>query len=109
LKAIRRSPSCAPSERLGIEMTKDEARELAVRYVKSRESEAGCDLVLLDNKTIERSFGWVFFYDSKEHAETGDFRYALAGNAPVVVTCADGAVHETGTALPLERYLERFG
>jgi hypothetical protein len=89
-------------------MTKDEARSLALSYVKSRESEAGCDLVLLDGKTIEKDFGWVFFYDSREHAETGDLRYALAGNAPVVVTRADGVVHETGTALPLDKYLERF-
>jgi hypothetical protein len=89
-------------------MTKDEARALALSYVRNREAEAGCDLVLLDSKTIEKGFGWVFFYDSKEHAETGDFRYALAGNAPVVVTRTDGAIHETGTALPLEKYLERF-
>lgn len=89
-------------------MTKDEATALALSYVRSREPEAGCDLVLLDSKTMEKSFGWVFFYDSKKHAETGDFRYALAGNAPVVVTSADGAIHETGTALPLETYLARF-
>ena len=89
-------------------MTKEEARALALTYMSNRAVEAGCDFVLLDSKTIERSFGWVFFYDSRAHAETGDFRYALAGNAPIVVTCADGAVHETGTALPLEKYLERF-
>lgn len=90
-------------------MTKDEARALALGYVRSKEAEAGCDLMLLDNKTIERNFGWVFFYDSKDRVETGDLRYALAGNAPVVVTRADGVLHETGTALPLEKYLERFG
>lgn len=63
--------------------------------------------MILDDETIEKNFGWVFFYDSKEHAETSDFRYALAGNAPIVVT-RDGVIHETGTALPLEKYLERF-
>ena len=89
-------------------MTKDEARAVALKYVRSREAEAGCDLVLLDSQTMEKRFGWVFFYDSKEHAETGDFRSALAGNSPVVVTRADGTVHETGTAIPLEKYLERF-
>jgi Immunity protein 35 len=89
-------------------MTKDEARELALLYVKNRESEAGCELVLLDNQTMEKNFGWVFFYDSKVHAETGDFRYSLAGNAPVVVTRADGVIHETGTARPVEQYIERF-
>jgi len=89
-------------------MTKDEARTLAIAYIKSKETEAGCDLVLLDSKTSERDFGWVFFYDSKQHVETGEFRYALAGNAPIVVTRAEGELHETGTALPLDHYLKQF-
>jgi hypothetical protein len=58
--------------------------------------------------TIERAFGWVFFYDSKRHVETGDFRDALAGNAPIVVTKSDGQVHVTGTAFPIEHYLKKF-
>jgi hypothetical protein len=68
----------------------------------------GGELVLLDQCTIERSFRWVFFYDSKRHNETWDFRDAVAGNAPIVVTKADGCVHVTGTALPLEHYLAKF-
>jgi len=89
-------------------MTKSEAQQIALRYVKAKERVAGCELVLLDQATLERSFGWVFFYDSMRHRKTGDFREALAGNAPIVVTRADGLVHETGTALPLDRYLEKF-
>ena len=89
-------------------MTKEEARDLVLVHVKNYEADAGCELALVDNLTIERSFGWVFFYNSREHIETGDFRYALAGNAPIVVTRADGAIHETGTAFPLEHYLKRF-
>lgn len=77
-------------------------------YVKSREQEAECELALLSNSTIERNFGWVFFYDSKEHARTGEFQYMLAGNAPFIVMKSDGSVEVTGTALPVESYLERF-
>jgi hypothetical protein len=89
-------------------MTRDQATALALTYVKNQEAEARCNLVLLDGKTIEKNFGWVFFFGSKEHVESGDFRHAIAGNARIVVTRADGAIHETGTALPLEKYLERF-
>jgi hypothetical protein len=89
-------------------VTKHEARLAALSYVKAKEHDAGCELVLLDGKTLEREFGWIFVYDSKMHAETGDFRHALAGNAPIVVTRADGKIHETGTAFPLEEYLKRF-
>jgi hypothetical protein len=90
-------------------MMKDDARRIALDYVKEMERGAGCELVLLDSCTIERSFGWVFFYNSKRHVETGDITAALAGNAPIVVTKADGRIHVTGTAHPLEHYLSAFG
>lgn len=89
-------------------MTRSEATEIARKYVKALETDAGCELVLLEKETLERAFGWVFFYDSRQHVETAEFRHALAGNAPIVITRSDGVVHETGTAMPLERYLKQY-
>jgi len=89
-------------------ITKSEARQIAHDHVKATEVGVGLELVLLDRHTMERNFGWVFFYDSKLHVETGDFQYAVAGNAPIVVTKADGALHVTGTAHPVEHYLKEF-
>jgi len=89
-------------------LTKTEARQKALSYLRSREAVAGFELVLLDDWTLERAFGWVFFYDSKRHVETGDFRDAIVGNAPIVITKIDGQVHETGTAFPIEHYLSKF-
>jgi len=88
-------------------MTKDDAEQIAIRYIKAQAKQLGPELVILLDQTIERSFGWVFFYDSKRHHETGNVRDAIAGNAPIVVT-RDGKVHETGTALPLDAYLAKF-
>jgi hypothetical protein len=65
------------------------------------------EYVLLEEETLEESFGWVFFYQSPEFVRTGDFRDALVGNAPIVVL-RNGDVHATGTAHPLEHYIERF-
>jgi Tripartite tricarboxylate transporter family receptor/Immunity protein 35 len=89
-------------------ITKSEAQRIAHDYVKEMEAGAGLELVLLDQHTIERDFGWVFFYDSKRHVETGDFQDSIVGNAPIVVTKADGRVHVTGTAHPVEHYLKEF-
>jgi hypothetical protein len=50
----------------------------------------------------ERELGWVVYYDSRRHLETGDFRDALAGNAPYLVVRDDGSLWETGTAPPIE-------
>jgi hypothetical protein len=89
-------------------MTRIEARLLAVKYVEAIERESGINLILLDDITSERAFGWVFFYDSKRHQETGDFSDVIAGNAPIVVTRVDGRLHVTGTAFPVEHYLKPF-
>ena len=64
--------------------------------------------VVLDEDTIEFEWGWVFFFDSKRHQRTGDFRDAVAGNAPFFVRRSDGAVISTGTAFPIEHYIREF-
>jgi hypothetical protein len=63
------------------------------------------ELCLLDEQTLEEGFGWVFFYTSKFFHDTGDHRYALAGNAPMIVHRSDGSIQPTGTAYPLSHYL----
>jgi len=89
-------------------VTASEAKQIALNYLRKLEPSVGCDLVLLDQHTMERSFGWVYFYQSKRYAEARDILFALAGNAPIVVTKADGRLHVTGTARPIEHYLEAF-
>jgi hypothetical protein len=81
-------------------ITKGEARQIGDGCVKKLEASIGLQLVLLDQQTLERDFGWVFFYDSRLRLETGEFRHNLAGNAPIVVTKADGKLHVTGRRTP---------
>lgn len=88
-------------------MNRKEAEKLAMSYIKESYSLEGDELVLEDDSTIERVFGWVFFYNSETFIKTKDVRYALVGNAPIVVTKA-GKLYETGTAYPLEFYLNEF-
>jgi hypothetical protein len=64
-------------------------------------------LKLVEDATIEKTFGWVFFYNSAKYLESGSFSDALMGNAPIIVG-RDGAIHVTGTAHPIEHYLSEF-
>ena len=89
-------------------MNRDYAREVAERFVKAKEAQINIALSIVDDATLERDFGWVFFYNSTEFLETNRISAALAGNAPIVVRRRDGLVFETGTARPLEEYLVRF-
>lgn len=82
-------------------MNRAEAQLKAAHYVQEMSSSAGVALVLFDDATLERDFGWVFFYGSP-HDEL------LAGNAPFIVDSHDGSVHVTGTAHRVEEYLEAY-
>ena len=59
-------------------------------------------------RVTEHDFGWVYFYDSSAHLETGSISEALTGNAPLIVDKIDGKLYVTGTAHPIEHYLEEF-
>ena len=56
-------------------------------------------MILLRQETLERDFGWVFFYGPDEPS------VVVAGNAPFIVDRNDGPVHVTGTAHPLNKYI----
>jgi Immunity protein 35 len=64
-------------------------------------------LVVLEEKTIEKEYGWIFFYDSMKSLE-GDERYLIAGNAPLIVEKNDGSVHELPSIPPLEDWIIRY-
>jgi hypothetical protein len=50
----------------------------------------------------EHELGWLIFYDSQPHHETGELQHAIAGNAPYLVSREDGSMVVTGTAPPFE-------
>lgn len=56
----------------------------------------------------EHDFGWVYFYDSSAHVESGRASDALVGNAPLIVDRVDGRLYITGTAHPIDYYLQEY-
>jgi hypothetical protein len=86
------------------------AREEAQRLVEARiASDApGEDLAIIESSTIERPFGWVFFYNTREYLQTGGVSAALAGNSPYIVNRFTGALVATGTAHPAAHYLAAY-
>jgi hypothetical protein len=91
-------------------LTKDEARELVVRTLCQRPDwlPAEDELVVFEEATIEKTWGWVFFYGSRMWRETHEIKYAIAGNAPVLVEKDTGKLIPTGTARRTEHYIERY-
>ena len=85
---------------------KTKAREIAFAKVLDGWKIDGDEPIILDEHTIERDWGWVFFWGSRNFEETQEFRFALAGNAPILVKRVDGSAHFTTTAIPIEQFLE---
>jgi hypothetical protein len=73
------------------------AKELAETWVRLR-----CDgtAELVEERTIKKPYGWVFFYRGKKGA--------LAGNAPIIIDRVNGELRVTGTAKPITAYLEEY-
>jgi len=86
----------------------DEAQDIASEYLCKLEKEIGVSLRLVDSETIEKPFGWVFFYNSEEYLRQGNFRDMLTGNAPFIVDVNGGSIHVTGTAKPIDEYIAEY-
>ena len=85
-------------------ITRDKAKAIAASHIAAlTDDDLPCEI--LDSETLERSYGWVFFYQSRRYLETKDPSELLAGNAPLIVDRLTGKITETGTAHPTEYYL----
>lgn len=85
-----------------------EALDIVRAKLDELERAAGEPLGIMKNHTLERSFCWVFFYNTQKYVETGEMKYMLGGNAPLIVDRMNGDVHETGTAEPIEFYIDEY-
>ncbi len=86
-------------------ISKDQALTIAQKLIAE---DTAHDLVILKDKTVERPFGWVFFYVTRQYAETGDKNYLLPGTAPLVVLRASGATEYLPTSIPPSRAIEIY-
>ncbi len=91
-------------------ITREQAEELISSQVCDSYEWLSTDdeIVIVHSATIEKYWGWMFFYTSKKWIETQDIQYALAGNAPVIVERETAKLIQTGTAHSPEYYIERY-
>jgi len=65
-------------------------------------------LVLLDEMTITKPYGWVFFCASRPPTETGSFLHMLGGNGPIVVEAESGEISRLGSGRAPETEVAEF-
>ncbi|WP_445221872.1 YrhB domain-containing protein [Bradyrhizobium sp. Pa8] len=87
-------------------MSPDQAYALAEAEVIEIGVACGEDL-MLSEKTVKVSEGWVFFYNTREFVETGNFSSHLAGNCPIFID-RGGRIHYLPTSIPWDVALEKL-
>ena len=85
-----------------------EAEKLVLSELINLNISESIDCGILKDETIEKDWGWVFFYQSLAFLESGDFRDMLGGNAPIIVNKLTGTLIHTGTAYEIEYYIKEY-
>jgi hypothetical protein len=84
------------------------ALDLAKRHVAGLAAPEGDELVVLEDKAVERPVGWVFFFQSKRFLASGDFADRIAGNGPILVDKRDSSVHQFNTAVHWTKHADDY-
>ena len=83
-------------------LTEADARALVSERIANFGEEGPASWTPTITRVQPFSRGWLVFYGPAEQD------VSLAGNAPFLVDSATGAVLPTGTAMPVEHYIENY-
>ena len=89
-------------------LTKLECQKIIESQLSSHSEGTDMILIILDRCTIERDWGWVFFYQNKRYLESGDFRHMAGGNAPYIINRFTGIFELAGTEHEIEHYIKEY-
>ena len=92
--------------------TYNQAKESVLRYInrlkKHIPEELDLECAIIEEQTIEKPYGWVFFYQSKQYLESDDIRGLLVGNSPILFEKDTGKMIGTGTGKDINYYLDLY-
>ncbi len=88
-------------------INEQQAKRLAITFIGKKRSFCG-PVVIDEQGTLKRPYGWIFFYNTQKYIETQNPIYGLVGNGPLVVENSDGTIHQLGTAYNLSEEIIRF-
>jgi hypothetical protein len=83
-------------------ITQNQAEQLVYERINRPDASWPDKPEMIVIRVDEHELGWLFCYTSRPWHETRDIRYAIAGNAPLLVSREDGTMVPTGTAAPFE-------
>jgi Immunity protein 35 len=84
-----------------------EARKKALEFVNRNYEVIDDELVIVDEETIEKDYGWYFFSASRKFLKTENISDMALGNGPILVA-KDGKITQFGTAYSIEHYVREY-
>jgi hypothetical protein len=91
------------------ELSQQEAGQRALDYVRvTLLAETKNEPALIESETIEKPWGWVFFWNTELFTETGDLEHAVMGPPPICVNRENGNVEPVESDRPLESEIRRY-
>ncbi|MET0554273.1 MAG: YrhB domain-containing protein [Vicinamibacteria bacterium] len=99
------NPSPAPSASPEV-VTKE--RALAVARAKLAEVKRDAEFVIVESRTVERPFGWVFFYEPRKSVAAGDPSSVVPGAGPLVVLKEGGGTAFLSTSVPPDQAIAEY-
>ena len=85
---------------------KTRAKEIAQQAIDATTDQH--QFVILDDKTMEKDYGWIFFYDTQKAIESGDFMDSVPGAGPLVVLRDDESTRFISTSMPTHLAIQAF-
>lgn len=89
-------------------LTFPEARQKIESLLVEKGKYVDGGVIVLEEHTITKPYGWVFFYGGRRFAETGDIKHGIAGNGPIVILARTGEAVSLGTARHPDEAIARF-
>jgi len=90
-------------------MTFDQAKKIVNdRLTKIVPSTSNDSLIIVDELTIEKPYAWIFTYTSQLWLETKDDKYAIAGNAPIIIDKQTGKQTSYSTAYDMTSLIDKY-
>lgn len=89
-------------------ITREEAKQKVAEYVNFNLRLQDDELIIVDEETITKDYGWVFFAVNKKYLETQNFSDMVIGRGPVLFEKQSQTIIPFGTVLSAEQYLEQY-
>jgi hypothetical protein len=88
-------------------MNQPEAAQIALKYIESIREDPKLEVQILEEHTIKKPYGWIFFYQSKKYLHSDSITDVLVGNGPVLVL-ETGTIVQFPTAIPIDEAIRRY-